>query len=175
VPWIDSARSRIDKVVADKYLVPSGNKVYVDIIGDVEIAVHAQEAGKGSVNGVMEGDAVKSIEWRGTEEEWVRCGKVRGSRESRWKLSGCTTATTKRTSISGEQNGESENVHIESTESVPTSDFARNEEVSLVESGGTGSGARGPLCKSVKSDLSRFIDTDGIEVESGDRHAAEVL
>jgi hypothetical protein len=45
-----TAPGSIDEVVADEHLLPSGNKIDVDVIGDVEIAIHAQKAGKRSVN-----------------------------------------------------------------------------------------------------------------------------
>jgi len=47
---------RIQKIVIDKHLIPSRDEVGVNVIGD-----HAKESSKGTIDGVMESNAVEGI------------------------------------------------------------------------------------------------------------------
>lgn len=51
--WIYHPGLFVQKIIVDKHLIPSGNKVDVDVIGDLQVAVHSQESGEGSINRIM--------------------------------------------------------------------------------------------------------------------------
>jgi hypothetical protein len=56
--WIDHSSLLIEKVIIDEHLVPRHDKVDIDIIGDLQVAIHAQESGEGSIDGVVESHGI---------------------------------------------------------------------------------------------------------------------
>ena len=59
MPRINHARIRIEEVVVDEHLVPGGDKVHIDIVGNLQIAVHAEEATERAVGGIVKGHCIE--------------------------------------------------------------------------------------------------------------------
>jgi hypothetical protein len=48
--WIEDACVGIEKIVVHKHLIPSGDKVGVQIVSDLQVSVHTEETGQGAVD-----------------------------------------------------------------------------------------------------------------------------
>lgn len=48
----------IEEIVVDEHLIPGGDKVDVDVIGDLKVSIHAKETGERTIDGIVEGDTI---------------------------------------------------------------------------------------------------------------------
>jgi len=92
---IEFASGRIEEVILDDHLIPCGNKVDVDVVGNLEVSIHSQETSNSTVSGIMEGDGIQSINRGLAQEEFIMIlGEVDCRQETRRKLCWGTSTTT---------------------------------------------------------------------------------
>lgn len=92
---VDLVGGSAQEIVCDEHLVPCVDEVDVDIVGHLQVTVHAQETCERAIDGVMERIAIQAV-YRLIAEEvlvLVRC-EVGSSEETRRKLRWCATTTT---------------------------------------------------------------------------------
>lgn len=65
---IHIAKPRIEKIIVHEHLVPRRNKIDVNIVCHLEVTIHAKEACKCTVDGVVESHTIQGIERGFTEE-----------------------------------------------------------------------------------------------------------
>jgi len=58
---VERSRRRVEEVVVDDHLVVGGDEVDVDIVGNGQISVHAEESSESSVDRVVECDSVETV------------------------------------------------------------------------------------------------------------------
>ena len=58
MPGIYDTRMSIEEIVVDEHLIPSSDKVDIDVIGNLKVSIHAKETGERTINGIMESDAI---------------------------------------------------------------------------------------------------------------------
>jgi len=100
VTGIDLPGERVDEVIVHKHLVPRTDKIYRDVVGDLEVSAHSEETLECTVDRIMERDAVETAVSRVSQKVLViGGGDVGGIEETRGQLCGSSTTTT--TKISG--------------------------------------------------------------------------
>lgn len=142
---------RVKEFVGNDHFVPRSNKVNIDIVGYLQVTVHTKESTERSIDGVVECCRVKTGNTFISQEISLILGKLNRLGEIGWLQGGCSSSTD-----------------VQSTKSVTTGDFTRNEEIVLVELPSTLPGRVGPFSHEVNSDLSSFVDTDTINIERFD-------
>ena len=86
MPRVDLASERVDEIVLDEKGIPGVDKVDRDVVPDLKVTVQSKEPLEGAVDGVMEGNGIKTIEWGLSKEILVVVGsKVHRSAEV-WSL-----------------------------------------------------------------------------------------
>lgn len=140
---------RVKELVGNDHLVPSGNKVDVDIVSHLQVTVHTKESTEGSIDGVVECCRVKTGDTFLSQEVFpLILGKLNRLSEVGRFQGGCSSSTD-----------------IKRPKSVTTGNFTRNEEIILVELSSTLSSRVGPFSHEVNSDLSSLVDTNTINIE----------
>jgi hypothetical protein len=61
MPRVDLSSERVDKIVLDKELIPGIDKVYGEIISDLNVTIQSKEPLEGTIDGVMEGNRIYAI------------------------------------------------------------------------------------------------------------------
>ena len=90
---IDLPCERIDEIVIDKHFVPRANKIDIDVVGDLQVPVHSEEALERAVDRIVERDSVETVEPCISQEVLVVTGcQIRGSKVTGRELGGSSTS-----------------------------------------------------------------------------------
>ena len=74
MPRVDLASERVDEIVLDKKGIPGVDEVDRDIVPDLKVTVQPEEPLEGTVDGVMEGNGIETVEWGLSKEILVVVG-----------------------------------------------------------------------------------------------------
>ena len=94
MPRVDLASERVDEIVLDKKGIPGVDKVDRDIVPDLKVTVQSEEPLEGTVDGVMEGNGIETVEWSLSKEILVIVGSEVYRSAEVWSLVWRSSAST---------------------------------------------------------------------------------
>ena len=96
VTGVDLSGERVDEIIINKHLIPCVDEIHINIICDLQVTVHPEEALERAIDRIVECGAVETIERPSFSEEVliISGSQVGGSKETGGQLrSGLTPAT----------------------------------------------------------------------------------
>ena len=95
VTGVDLSSERVDEIVINKHLIPRADEIHIDIVCDLQVTVHPEEALERAIDRIVEGDAVETVKGSVSEEVLIIAGsQVGGGKETSGQLRGGSTPAT---------------------------------------------------------------------------------